>query len=147
MTRLSTTRLRLRTPMATRSIRMTMSTRTSRRRRCPWRRTTPTGKGPQAFCSRRRRGIEHGLGSRQLEQLIADADMDNDGGLNIDELASFVATVAAQEGGVASLVAKSAEKAGTEVAEEEDDEENFDDGDFDDAKILVVENGAHARTS
>mmetsp|Transcript_89047 Transcript_89047/g.174226 ORF Transcript_89047/g.174226 Transcript_89047/m.174226 type:complete len:122 (-) Transcript_89047:272-637(-) len=88
-----------------------------------------------------------GLGSRQLEQLIADADMDNDGGLNIDELASFVATVAAQEGGVASLVAKSAEKAGTEVAEEEDDEENFDDGDFDDAKILVVENGAHARTS
>jgi len=82
------------------------------------------------------------LGSRQLEQLIADANADKGGNLNVDELASLVAKVAEQEGGVASLVAKSAEDTDIEENEEDDDEDNFDDDDLDMAKMLMNEDDA-----
>jgi len=63
-----------------------------------------------------------GLGRRQFEQLIAGADMDNDGGLSVDELAFLVGKIAEKEGAVASLVSKGAETAGTEEDEALNDE-------------------------
>jgi len=63
--------------------------------------------------------------------------------LNVDELASLVAKVAEQEGGVASLLAKSAEEIDIEEDQDEDDDEDIlDDDDFGEAKMLMDENDA-----
>jgi len=81
------------------------------------------------------------LGSKQLEQLIAEADEDKDGGLNVDELASLVAKVVEQEDGAASLLARDAQPGGAEDMEDNHgDEGDSEDESQEEAKVLMEEN-------
>jgi len=86
-----------------------------------------------------------GLGSEQTEQLIAEADRNKDGGLNLDELASLVAKVMEREGGAASLLARGAQPVRAEEGDKADDGGDSGDEAREEATMLLQERRRRGR--